>query len=328
MNGICESCDRATGLIREPCDNPESPYSLCSECHSRLLARTLRPIEWYNLAKRHGWWQFLLHDDFYEEDGSAMQPERNVDEPESWPSPTLADTEGDSELLLDYTITRWHFVHEIRDAWRKMDSTDVLNAITSRYSQTQNDGIKSAILDVASTQKSNAEEFTRYAWGDYPSTVDLPSIAKATAECLPFDEGFSRVVNALDELDDKQKRELMHSLFYFHDPKTLDWIANNISSPITENWGRLAAASRFTWDDAESWIISGRPLSLVSLDALAAIIRPQSPLLRDYGPKLIDPPSSDTLTNVLESHAKCDDSPRVERITNFILNNTATLING
>lgn len=325
MTQVCEACETSPSDTVEPCDDKAAPYHLCSACHTRLHALALRPVEWYNLAKRHGWWQFLLHDDFYDEDGTALQPECELDSPELHRSPTFDDVLDNPEALLDFTITRWHIEEPVVNAWRNHSPDHVLRVVTRRFADTQSAGIKSVILDVASTLGRQGEEFVRYAWGDYPETIDLPSIAKATADCLPYREGYDCVVGALSHREESEKRDLMLSLSYFHSQETLDWIEVNIFSPITETWGRLAAASNFDWPRATKWLDSGRPLSLVALDALAAIIRPQSPLLREYSPRFQQPPDFETLTNVLSSHAERDSVPRVSRITKYILEHAAVL---
>lgn len=91
--------------IVERCDDEDSPYRLCAACHDRLMARALRPIEWYNLAKRHSWSRHLLHDDFYDEDGTATQPVQDVVDAASRPAPRLLEVAGDAETLLDYSGT-------------------------------------------------------------------------------------------------------------------------------------------------------------------------------------------------------------------------------
>jgi hypothetical protein len=67
MSQPCQACETAVAEIVETCDDEHEPYHVCASCHGRLLARALRPLEWYNLAKRHGWFTYLLHDDFYDE---------------------------------------------------------------------------------------------------------------------------------------------------------------------------------------------------------------------------------------------------------------------
>ena len=90
MPQLCEARECAAAQTVEPCDDANEPYHLCVACHQRLHARALRPFEWYNLAKRHGWYQFLLHDDFYDEDGTASQPEDGVECPGDFSAPSLA----------------------------------------------------------------------------------------------------------------------------------------------------------------------------------------------------------------------------------------------
>jgi hypothetical protein len=67
MKQLCQSCETADATISDTCDDPDDPYQLCLPCSARLQARILRPAEWYSLARRHGWRQHLLHDDFYDE---------------------------------------------------------------------------------------------------------------------------------------------------------------------------------------------------------------------------------------------------------------------
>jgi len=159
--------------------------------------------------------------------------------------------------------------------------------LSERFGSTTNAGIRCRVLEVcASALREVGADFVRYAWGDYPATVSLWAVAQATAACLPYREGFSRVTAALTEQAGSKKRDLMSSLGHFHSPEALDWIEQNIFEPITEAWGYLAAASQMDWPRAERWLAQGRPLSLVAIDALAAIVRPQSPFLRAYQPRL------------------------------------------
>lgn len=326
MSQTCEACENARVEKLESCDNEAAPYRLCSACFTRLHHRALRPIEWYNLAKRHGWWQHLLHDDFYGDDGTAFQPDCEVQSPELYPAPTLQEVAGDPEALLDFTITRWRFSETVARMWQDQPATIALNVVTRRFAQNQQVGIRSALLDVAATIGQHCEGFVRYAWGEYPESVDLSSMARASASCLPFREGFDQVVDALKGRDERERRQLMFSLSYFRSSEALDWIERNIFSPITEDWGRLAAASELDWTRVAKWLDLGRPLSLVALDALAALIRTRTPLLRVWSPRLLRVPDSETLAIALRSCAEKDPVPRVERITGFILDHASCLI--
>lgn len=48
-------------------------YTLAPRAMLRLLAHDLRPNEWKALVEKYGM-QYMLHDDFYDEDGAAWQP--------------------------------------------------------------------------------------------------------------------------------------------------------------------------------------------------------------------------------------------------------------
>jgi hypothetical protein len=112
---------------------------------------------------------------------------------------------------------------------------------------------------------------------------------------------------------------MMMSLGYFHSQEALDWIELHICEPITDAWGYLAAASHLDWPRVERWLKTGRPLSLVAIDALRAIIRPQSAFLRAYGPRLHHPPTRELLVQTLTAYADRDRVPRVQQRTAGVL---------
>lgn len=291
------------------------------------MARTLRPVEWYNLAKRHSWSQYLLHDDFYDEDGTASQPENEVVDTDSYSSPRLPEVASDPERLLDYSITRWYLDDATKDAWQSISPGAVLPAISTRFNSTGNQYIRSSCLEVAAlTLGEDGADFVRYCWGEYPS-VDLVSLAQASAACLPFREGFTRVCDVLSDLEDPQKRDSMFALSYFRSAEALDWIERAVSEPITESWGYLAAASDLDWPRIEAWFGTGRPLSLVAIDALRAIVRPMTLFLREHSPTLRDQPPPERFLLVLTEYMKHDPVPRVEQRIQGLLENQSSLTN-
>lgn len=291
MSSVCQSCQREPRQIAEACDNTEAPYLLCHACHERLLSRSLRPAEWFNLSKRFGWWQFLLHDDFYDEDGAASQPETEVAAPESFPCPELSDVPHEPESLLDYTATRWSIDDELRAAWCQLDPLEVLQAIETRFAKAPNAGIKSVCLDVAAmATRSIGAGFTTMAWRHYPSDVEVGPLFRATAACLPLEEGFGRACQAVQGLTGRDRRNAMLSLSHFQSTLALRWIEQQADEPTTDEWGNLAAASCISWSDVCAWLARGRPLSLIAIDAMRAIADPKTPLLRAMAPTLLSPP--------------------------------------
>jgi hypothetical protein len=313
--------------VTEPCDSAAAPYRLCTACHARLNSRSLRPREWYNLAKRFGWGQYLLHDDFYDDDGEAMQPKEGVENPTAFPIPSIAEVTGTAELLLDYSITRWRLSDEIVIAWRRLESRLVLEALERRFRLAVNEGVRSVILELAAiVLKDAAADLVRSAWDRYPREVGLHSLIRASASCLPFAEAFASAISALEALPLRKQRDAMLSLSYFQSPAVLDWIETQACEPTTGAWGNLAAASGFSWSRAMKWLRLGRPCSLVAIDALCAIANPRTPLLRSIQPILLEAPCAAELRNALFDYAKTDDVPRVrqgiESVLRPILNTT------
>lgn len=325
----CEACERNVIEIVEPCDDPVEPYQVCGTCHKRLLARALRPLEWYNLAKRHGWYQFLLHDDFYDEEGRADQAEIEIDEPEKYLAPSLTTVKVAIDELLDYSITRWSLSIDLADAWNAHPKPEVLAALEKRFCATKNAGVRACVLEIAALCLGDyAAEFVRGAWNYYPNDINLGSLAQASAGCLPQTEGYGRVRGALDALGVRDKRNLMYTLAYFRSAKTLDWVEANIIDPVTDSWGHLAASSAVDWPRLERWLLGGRPLSLVAIDTLRAIQHMPTKRLQERQVGLANLPSKVQLQEALETYASRDPVPRVRQRVDSVIANYELLRRG
>ena len=313
MTSLCQACELRSAVVVEPADDAVAPYLVCEACHCRLMARSLRPREWFNLAKRHGWAQFLLHDDFYDEDGTATQPDEGVEQPELLPAPALADVRNSAESLLDYAITRWHFDTELGEMWAQLPQAKALQALTLRFDASRNLSVRAVVLQVASLLGPSAESLVRRAWAEHPDATLFWPLVQASAACLPFEEGFARAKTALAAMPEKTRRERFSALAHFRSARALQWIELNAAEPTVEAWGRLAAASAFSWPKAEAWLRSGRPLSLIAIDALLSIAEPQTLFLRDHRPSLGAPASESDIRKVLEAVAATDPVPRVKQ---------------
>ncbi len=314
MIGQCQSCEREPAVVTESRDNVEAPYLLCRGCQGRLLSRSLRPSEWFNLSSHFGWWQFLLHDDFYDEDGSASQPEQDVIDAASHPSPMLAEVSRDPSRLLGYTMTRWSIDERLSAAWCQLPHASVLDAIQETFVQAPNSGVRSTCLDVAAIAlKSSGSSFVKNVWLSHQKGVELTSLFRASAACLPLEEGFRLACAALDALSTREQRDAKVALSYFQSPLALRWIETHAAEPTTEDWGHLAAASCMSWRDVVSWLEFGRPLSLIAIDALRAIAEPRTPLLRAMSPALLAPPRQAELISVLTAYETADPVPRVRQ---------------
>ncbi len=314
MTELCQSCRKEPVEVAEPCDNADAPYLVCRKCHARLLSRSLRPAEWFNLAGTYGWWQYLLHDDFYEDDGTASQPADDVEAAELHPCPTLPQVSNDCDRLLDYTTTRWRIEDQLAAAWCQLPATDVRRVVAGRFSNAPNSGARSACLDVlAIALKSSACDFVAEVWQKNKDRVDISSLFRATAACMPIDQGFQLASNLVEELDGRERRHAMVALSYFQSPRALQWIERHAAEPTTEDWGNLAAASCLSWSEVLSWLTRGRPFSLIAIDALRAIADPKTPLLRAMSPALLTPPTADDFMRAIAAYEVQDPVPRVRQ---------------
>ena len=104
--------------MAEPNEDPREPFLVCAGCYPRLLACALRPREWFNLARRHGPQSALLHDDMYEDDGTASQPSEPVEDADAFPAPTLDESAVDTASLLDFALTQWSIRGALAQRWQ------------------------------------------------------------------------------------------------------------------------------------------------------------------------------------------------------------------
>jgi len=72
----CQACKRNDGQVKLIDD---VVYEVCHNCLILLVNRDLSAKQYRNLKKIHGCEAFLLHSDFYGDDGEALQPHRGVD---------------------------------------------------------------------------------------------------------------------------------------------------------------------------------------------------------------------------------------------------------
>lgn len=66
----CDCCDQKAIYFKDS----KTEYQVCSDHVIKLLKYNLSPSEWMVLSAKYGKNAFLLHDDFYDEVGNAMQP--------------------------------------------------------------------------------------------------------------------------------------------------------------------------------------------------------------------------------------------------------------
>lgn len=317
---LCQACRTAPVEVRNENDDENQPYAVCHACNERLFSYSLRPLEWFNLAAIHGPFKFALHDDFYNEDGTAYQSEVLVERPEDFPAPTVETAAGDLPRLIDIAIASWSIRDDVVAALGQLDPDEVLNELISRAEGAENEWVEGCCYEIcARALGPHAETWIRSRYRRYPDL--LWSWTQAAAACLPFDEAWSLAIAAVSQAE--TVHDAAPALGWFRSTRTLDWLETNFPGfhlPVTDDWGRLAAVSQLSWGCAAAWLTLGRPLSLVALDGIGACLRYDTPHLRRVQPKLIlGNATRDDVAAALNAYLAKDDAPRVERAVKSIL---------
>jgi hypothetical protein len=321
ITDLCEACKRNEINVVETSDDPNQPYKLCNVCHERLLKYSLRPIEWYNLAVVHSPNKFLLHDDFYEEDGEAYQPEEDVVVTKKDKAPTLRKVRNDLEPLLDFSITRWFLEGEVINALKKHDKLTTLSSVKSRFYGTENYEVKSRMLEiVADVLDTSASGWVRELWKNYDEEFLYP-ISWATASSLPAEEGLNNIFEKLKLVSEKELPIAAFTCLYrFRSSNILDWIESTCTI-FNDNWGRLSAVCFPTWERMKSWLNKGRPLSLIALDTMANCVKGFGDIyVEQLSPKILGTDKNE-VEQVLNDYYQKDDAPRVKMKVARIMEN-------
>lgn len=324
----CEACRQKRALEIVADDDADEPYRVCGACSHRLRHLALRPLEWFNLTAKHGWHKFLLHDDFYDQDGTASQPEIEVHSIDGMLAPTLPEASGSLNRLIDYCIARWSLDTPEFDRFRKFAVEAILQEL-QRRAATGNQHVLGVVLKLC----ANVLEHSAAAWvrALYLRACDedrLFSWAEAAARCLPQPEGLRLTFDALDAHSGPELRQRMDALSFFRSPAVLDWIEMHApSTNVTGDWGRIAALSDLPWSRVDDWLARGRPLSLVGLDALTEFIPSagQAPLVKKLKPKLKGCPDRLVMTRALQAYMTADTAPRAHSRCNYLLDWIAAL---
>lgn len=320
----CQACEKVGRLIRVDEDDPSEPYLLCQDCSQRLFLRALQPLEWFNLASKHGCQKYLIHDGFYDQDGTACQPEAQLDPNDCLMAPSLNDVTSSVERLLGYCFTRWSLGPAEFEALAALNSEDLLAAI-SRPDATSNPAKLSTVFTIC------ANILGQYAsdWvhGQFERAMEqdvLFSWAEAAALCMPRPVGLTMTIDALTEFKGRELSKRIAALSWFRSAQVLEWIECNApTATITGEWGQLASLSNLTWDKAEKWLSQGRPLSLVALDSLDQFLHlpRHAPLIRSLRPTLRGVPGRTTILRALETQKLNDSAPRVVKKCDFLIEN-------
>jgi hypothetical protein len=326
ISNICESCKTKPSEVNERLNEVLQPYHLCIECHIRLINYALRPLEFFNLAAIHGH-SYYLHDDFYDFDtGEAMQPKIAVIDVHKFPFPDLQAIKNNLEKLIDFACVQYGTSTVVIELLKEFEKKSVLDYLSFKVNY--NRAINYKTYEIAARVLGlYAVNWVRHQWNNRKEN-ELLIFAPALAHCLPFDEAFQIVTMQIEQSKESSFAENSAALLYFQSSKTLRWI-ERIKDRITNvstNWGTLSAASEFDWQTAQYWLDSGRPLSLIALDALVYCTKigdrtTQTLWLIEHTPTLLNPSKPEVIANTLKIYLTKDSVPRTKNAIRQIINN-------
>ncbi|WP_290796514.1 hypothetical protein [Flavihumibacter sp. UBA7668] len=312
--------------MEESADVGQNPFRLCLACHNRLINRALRPLEFFNLVAIHGHCPYL-HDDFYDYDtGKATQPNIEVTNAEKHPFPNFEQIKDDLNKIIDFSFVQFFTDNYVITELAKFDKQKILTRLKEKVEY--NRAINHKAYEIAGkVVGKTANKWILKEWTNRKAN-EIQLFAEALAKCLDTDDAFETITTELESGNDKYLSENVLVMIYLQSEKTLDWIEkvshriNNISS----NWGYVAANSQFSWNRANKWLTSGRPLSLIALDGLAICTTigerlNQSLWLRKLNPTLTDQPSAATIAHRLNEYLVSDYVPRTKNAVDSVIRN-------
>jgi hypothetical protein len=283
-------------------------------------------LEFFNLAAIHGPVSYL-HDDFYDDEtGKALQPKTKVMHAANFPFPGLADAKEDVRKLVDYACVPCFMPEEVVGLLNLHDKAAMLHYLQDKVNY--NRAISGRAYEiVGKVLGSTAKQWITKEW-DNRKEGELLIFAEGIAKCLPFEQAFELMTEAIDASDTKSFTDNSAALLYFESHQTLEWIEkishriNNVSI----SWGVLSAASQFSWDVAYKWLELGRPLSLIALDALVFCTttgerKAQALWLIKHPPTLINAAPSNIIADTITQYLRKDNVPRTATAVAQIIHN-------
>jgi hypothetical protein len=267
---VCQATKTEPATTVIPSQSPDGPYFLSADVAQRLKNLALRPLEWFNLAVIHGPLEYYLHDDFYDDDGTAHQPQTSVIDADRFPAPTLSQCVPSLDSLLDFAKTRWHLRPPVVEEIARYDQDRVLIRLRKSFLETKNIWFKRRLLEIAAAVLcQRAAQFFRDAVAKDSATSNLLYLSQAGA-CVPPDEG---VVLAQQWLAALPPQEIAGRCLVMRSssaPQVLIGLRRIFASRLRLS-GVILRLLRWSVGSRLKWLQSGRPLSLVALDALCHV---------------------------------------------------------
>ncbi len=163
-------------------------------------------------------------------------------------------------------------------------------------------------------------------------TADSRYIAEPMVNML-LEHGPHAAFEWLTALLEKQSQTLRssnsHLVAYTGVPEALNWLENNVNTPVSTHWGEAAALLGISWQQIKGWLESSRHKQLMALDAIYACRPPapnMSPLAQIAAPVLTDAPTKEEFESVLNSIVENGGTARIRQTVERIIANLAGIL--
>ena len=137
----------------------------------------------------------------------------------------------------------------------------------------------------------------------------------------------------LTELLEKQRSSLRssnsHLVAYTGCAEAMEWLENNVISPVSTHWGEAAALLGVSWELILSWLQSERTKQLMALDAIYACRLPapnMAPLAQIVAPVLINAPTKQEFESVLNETVAKAGTARIRQTVGRIMTYTSEIL--
>jgi len=320
---VCEACRHRAVMLQEQLNESVIPYCLCQPCYERLLHRSLRPLEYFNLVALHGH-EYDLHDDFYTDEGIAYAAKKPVQQEAGLAFPPVESLRGHVERLVDYALVKWWYPTAITPYLAEFTPLQILRVLDEKLAY--NPFLLPKCVELAAEVLAGHA----YAWVKYQlrlvdDPVQVLDFAFALARCFPAAEAEALILAALGTLNEKALAERVTCLVHLAGNGPLDWIETHCRTVtnVPGTYGVACAALGMTWERVQRWLQAGRPLSLMALDALVNCSTTTDTLngslwLRKHPPRLHAPATLTTMEEVLQAYIALDSVPRTKTAVRFI----------
>jgi hypothetical protein len=323
---ICPSCQKRKIESVKDHENNGFQYSLCLKCEERLINYALRPIEYFRLKAFYGD-THLLHDDFYDEDGTACQANQSLGFFKGKSFPKLKELKTLKDLI-DLATVVWEIDKPLKESINKYTNEEIEEELIKRLEERPY--LKQDIIRITSKViNGTSSTFVKSLWTNRNNEEALIEYAELLANSFKGNEGVLDYLSQLDKIESgKELNEQVGGLIFFKSPKIISWIENSAAriKNITDVWGTVSALSDIDWDTIIKWMDNGRPLSLVAIDALSEYATDQhtlnrSPLSRYRIKGLPQPPENKVIIDSINNYLQIDGVTRVKQRVQYIESN-------